>query len=106
MLFCDKNIRKVKPSVKIYIDNIPVEKVAETKFLGVIITENLTCYNHINTICNNVIKVTENFCKIRRLIPTSILFNLHFTLVHLYFQNYYIIWTSNSFLSLSILSRM
>ena len=40
LLFCNKRTRKVKPSVKIYIDNILVEQVAETKFLGVIITEN------------------------------------------------------------------
>ena len=45
MLFCNKRIRKVKPSVKIYIDNILVEQVAETKFLGVTITENLTLDN-------------------------------------------------------------
>ena len=32
MLFCKKRTRKVKPSVKIDIDNILVEQVAETKF--------------------------------------------------------------------------
>ena len=59
MLWCNKNIRKVKPLVKIYIDNILVEQVAETKFLGVIITENLTWDNHINTTCNKVSKVLD-----------------------------------------------
>ena len=34
--------RKAKPSVKIYIDNILIEQVAKTKFLGTIITEYLT----------------------------------------------------------------
>ena len=51
MLFCNKRIRKVKPSVKIYIDNILIEQVAETKFLGVII--------------NKVSKGIELICKIR-----------------------------------------
>ena len=59
MLFCNKNIIKVKPSVKIYIDNILVEQVAETKFLGAIITKNLTWDNHINTICNKASKVLD-----------------------------------------------
>ena len=39
MLFCNKRNIKVKPSVKIYIANILIEQVAETKFLCVIITE-------------------------------------------------------------------
>ena len=44
----------MKPSVKIY-DNLLIEKFSETKFLGVLITENLTWDNHIKTVCNKVI---------------------------------------------------
>ena len=36
----------MKP-VKMYIDNVLFEQVAETKFLGLNITENLTWDNHI-----------------------------------------------------------
>ena len=54
--------RKVKLYVKIYIDNILVEQVAETNFFGVIITENLTWDNHINTICNEVSKGIGIIC--------------------------------------------
>ena len=32
MIFCNKGNRKVNPSVKIYIDNILIEQVTETKF--------------------------------------------------------------------------
>ena len=71
MLFCNNRIRKVKP-VKIYIDNILIEQVAETKFLDVIITENLTWDNHIKTVCNKVSKGIEIICKIRHLIPPNI----------------------------------
>ena len=105
MLFCHKRIRKVKP-VKIYIDNILVEQVAETKFLDVIITENLTWDNHINTVCNKVSKGIGIICKIRHLIPPSILINLYFTLVYPYFQYCNIVWASNPSLSLSKLSKM
>ena len=58
----------MKPLVKIYIDNILIEQVAETKFLGVIITENLTWDNHINTVCNKVSKSNGIIGKIRLLI--------------------------------------
>ena len=85
MLFCNKMIRKVKPSFKIYIDNILIEKAAETKFLGVIIIKNLTWDNHKNTICNKVSKGIGIICEIRHLIPPSILINIYFTLVHPYF---------------------
>ena len=57
MIFVNYNKRntKVNPSVKIYGDNILIEQLAETKFLGVIITENLTWNNYIKTVCNKVI---------------------------------------------------
>ena len=42
MIFCNKRNGKEKPSVKIYNDYIFIEEVAETKYLGIIITENLT----------------------------------------------------------------
>ena len=106
MLFCNKRIRKVKPSDKIYINNILVEQVAETKFPGVIITENLTWDNHIKTICNKVSKGIGIIYKIHHLIPPSILIDLYFTLVHPYFQYCNIVWASNSSLSLSKLSKM
>ena len=96
-------IRKVKPPVKLYIINILIEQV-ETKFLGVIITETLTWDNHINTVCNKVSKGIGIICKIRHLIPRSILVNLYFTLVHPYFQYCNIVWTSNTSLSLYKLS--
>ena len=62
--------------------------------------------NHINTICNKVSKGIGIICKIRHLIPPSILTNLYFTLVHPYFQYCNIVWASNSSLSLSKLSKM
>ena len=96
----------MKPSVKIHIDNVLIEQVAETKFLGVIITDNLTWDNHINTVCNKVSKGIGISCKIRHLIPRSILINLYFTLVHPYFQYCNIVWASNPSLSLSKLFNM
>ena len=106
MLICNKRIRKVEPSVKMYIDNILIEQVAETKFLDVIITTNLTWDNHINTVCNKVIKGIGIICKIRHLIPPSILINLYFTLAYPYFQYCNIVRASNPSLSLSKLSKM
>ena len=97
----------MEPSVKIYhIDNILIEQVAETKFLGVIITDNLTWDNHIKTVCNDVSKGIGMICKIRHFIPPGILINLYFTLVHPYFEYCNIVWATNLILSLSKLSNM
>ena len=108
MLCFNKRIRKVKLSVKIYIDNILIEQVAENKLLGVIIIENLTWDNHKNTICNKISKgrPTGIICKICHLLSPSILFNLYLTLIHPYFQYCIIVWASNSFPLLSKLSKM
>ena len=75
-------------------DNLLIEQAAETKFLGVIITENLTWDDHNKTVCNKVrnfgIGIIRKIC---HLIPLSILLNLYFTLVHPYFEFCYIAWT-------------
>ena len=42
----------MKPSGKIYIENIVIAQDVENKFLDAIITENCTWDNHIKTVCN------------------------------------------------------
>ena len=106
MLFCNTRTRKVKSYVKIYTDNILIQQVDETKFLGIFITENLTWDNHINNVCNKVSKGIGIICKIRHLIPPNILINHYFTLVHPYFQYCNIVCASNPSLSISKLSNM
>ena len=105
MIFCNKRNRKVTPSVEIGIENILIEQVAETKFLGAIITENLTRDDHIKTVCNNVSKGYGIIYKIRYLIPFSVLISLYFTLIYPCFEYYNIVWPTNLTTSLSKLSN-
>ena len=58
-MFCNNRIRKVKSSIKIYKDNILIEQVAETKFLGVIITENLTWITILKLFAMKLAKALE-----------------------------------------------
>ena len=63
MLFTSAKSRTLHEPFTIKIDGRNVEQVTETKFLGVIITENLTWDKHIKTIRNKVSKAIGVICK-------------------------------------------
>ena len=63
------------------INGIAVKQVSYTKFLGVLIIENLTWSNHITT---RITKVSKNIGVIRRvseILPSDVLYSLYNTLI-------------------------
>ena len=46
--------KKLHPDLKLYIEGIQIERVLETKFLGVIITHKLSWKSHIAVVCNKI----------------------------------------------------
>ena len=49
MIFTNNKFKKLSQPFKVNIDNINVEQVTEPKFLGIIVTENLSWDSHIKT---------------------------------------------------------
>ena len=59
--------RKLVPpnNLRMLIDNVPIEQVDKTKFLGVVINFKLNWNDHITTLCTKISKNTGIICKVR-----------------------------------------
>jgi len=92
MLF--KNHKIQTPSSSILFDDIPIKKVATTRFLGVEIDEKLTWKNHIQHIEKKISSTIFILKKIRHKINPITAFKLYDTLIlsHLTYCN--IIWSN------------
>jgi len=86
--------RKVNVKLDLKIDNYALERVSNTKFLGVIIQENLNWSNHIKTLQNKIYKNLGILRALQHKLPVSILFTLYNTLVYPYLQYCNIAWAS------------
>ena len=63
MLFTCEKSHILKQSFNVNIDGMKVQQVTKSKFLGVIITENLSWDSHIKTIRNKVSKAIGTILK-------------------------------------------
>jgi len=98
--------KQLNVDIKICIDNIHLERVKQTKFLGVIINERLTWDDHISLVCTKVSKHVGILRRIKNKIPVSLLRSLYFTLVNPYFEYCNIIWATCSSVVLEKLFRI
>ena len=94
MLF--RNSKRKKPiKLEIKIDGVAVDKVNETKFLGIIIDEQLKWKPHISHVCSKVSKGIGIIWRIRYLLPKSVVKTLYYTLVYPYLHYGITIWGCN-----------
>ena len=68
---------------ELFIDGITLERETVTKFLGVIIDENVTWKAHINTISTKISKSIGILYRARLIIPRKKSNQLYFSFVHL-----------------------
>ena len=68
---------------ELFIDGITLERETVTKFLGVIIDENVTWKAHINTISTKISKSIGILYRARLIIPRKQLNQLYFSFVQL-----------------------
>jgi len=74
------------------VDNIPIHPVEHTKFLGVIIDQNLSWRYHISKTTNQIFKNIDILRKLRSTFPKHILFSLYNTLILPYISYSNIAW--------------
>ena len=67
MIFTNNKFKKLSQPFNVNIDGINVEQVTDSKFLEIIVTENLTWDSHIKTIQNKVSKSIGIIRKIRKI---------------------------------------
>jgi hypothetical protein len=83
-------------TVHLTIDGINLERVTYTKFLGVIINENLTWTNHINAVISKTSKNIGIIRKLRTVLPFEALRCLYMTLVQPYLNYCNIAWATHT----------
>ena len=67
-------------SKAIYINNVPINKVSETKFLGVIIDDKLNWSAHIEYLAKKLRSAAAVLCRIRHSIPKENYKNIYYAL--------------------------
>ena len=88
--------RKLTQKPELKIDNCPIENVTSTKFLGIIINENLSWSNHISVLSNKISKNIGILRAMSQKLPVSALHMLYNTLIYPYLQYCNIAWASCS----------
>ena len=78
----------------IILDNTKLERVKQTKFLGVIIDENLTWKNQIDNIAKNISRVIGLLYKLKHFVPERILYSLYCTLISPHINYCILAWGS------------
>ena len=91
-MFSNKNKMINTESLNVLIDNIVIDQVHNTKFVGVIINFNLTWHDHIKAISSKVSKSIGILLRIRKNVSNDVLLTLYHTLIEPYFSYCNIIW--------------
>ena len=74
MIFCKK---KIQTNCSIYFDGERIERVSETKFLGVIIDDKLSWKNHVSYLCKKLQKSMGILRKVKYLLKSLSLLTLY-----------------------------
>ena len=72
------------PCGRICIDDQEIDFVSETKFLGMFIDDKVKFDKHINYICNKISISNGIMFRIRKLVPTSCLKSIYYSIIHQY----------------------
>ena len=84
---CFHTSNKTVTDPKLKINNVTIDRVNDSKFLGLIISSNLKWNKHINHISIKVSKVVGIMFRLRTILPSDVLQTLYNSLImpHFYF---------------------
>lgn len=105
MVFHTRN-KKVAKHGNVLIDNIQLNHVTKTKFLGVILDESLSWKDHIATVKKKVAKSVGILHRLKKILPLSILVTLYKSLIHPYLEYCNILWAIDKTVVLNELLRL
>jgi hypothetical protein len=96
MIFKNKYSHKLDLNLKIVIDNNELIRVHQTKFLGIIIDDDLSWKTHTTHISKIISKYNGIIRKVRQFLPQESVLNLYNTFVLPYLSYCAIIWTDKN----------
>ena len=83
---------KPENEIKVILDNVELSRVNKTKFLGVLIDENLTWKDHIDAISKTMSRNIGMINKLKHFVRKRILLSLYYTLVIPYLNYGILAW--------------
>ena len=98
--------KKIDIVPKINIDKNQIDQIHSTKFLGVLINENLTWSDHIAAVLNKTNKNVGIIRKLNKTLPSDILLTLYNTLIAPYLDYCNIAWSSRDTIKFKKLFRV
>ena len=105
MIFKNKHSNRTYDDLDICIDNNLITRVTHTKFLGVILDDNLTWNNHSVHIGNLVSKYSGILFRLKAFLNTDILFSLYNTLVLPHIHYCCLVWADGNNSNLNFIHR-
>ena len=78
------------------IEDLVIDKVEKTNFLGVIINYSLIWHDHIKIICNKVSKSIRIMLRVKKNVDINVLKMLYHSLIQPFFQYRNIIWATHT----------
>ena len=90
IIFGNNNVKTLNLNIRI--QNLPIERQYDTKFLGVILSSNLKWASHIQVVMNKISKNLGIIAKVRHLLPQTLTRMLYLTLVEPYINYCNIVW--------------
>ena len=84
--------KKLLTQIKRTNDNIPIEQTDKTKFVGIIINQNLTWTDYLSLLKNKISKNIGVIRRIRKNLLLYILRMLYYALINHYFDYCNIVW--------------
>ena len=94
MHFRHYNAHPINIPINIFIDNLLLEQKQHSKFLGVIVDNNLTWNDHLRHITTNIAKGVGIINKLKFILPQSTLFLLYNAIVLPYITYCNIVWAN------------
>ena len=85
-----RDVEKRELNIKLH--GVSLNRVSSTKFLGVIIDENLTWKNHIDAISKTISRYVGMLTKLKHFVSENILYSLNCTLILPYINYGVLIW--------------
>jgi len=91
-MFFDSSKQRDLSDIDIRINNVPINRVSNTKFLGTIIDDRLSWADHISYISGKIARNAGVLSKLRLFLPSNVMKTLYNTLIHPYLSYCNIAW--------------
>ena len=91
MIFHSKRMKAAEIG-EVKIDSTVINRVKNTKFLGVIINDTLSWEDHVKLVKRKVNKNIGVICRVSKCMPRSVLLQLYYNLISPYFEYCNIVW--------------